>query len=331
MFREDYKKAQDAIQAPEKLRERIREQLDADSAPSLAESFERPKRIWPRVLGYSGAAVAVAALVLLIVRPFALPKEAPRSAEAQVYSLTTAEETTEESVPAAGAMLESKAAVNGAGAVMDAVIGDGDTGMDDYEPYTVPEQTYSDIFNAIAAPEPLEEAPLAEESADQAGARIDEAVTVQDGWLTYGDVRAKFPEGELKTVVVSDARVFVVTEAGDRTAIAVYDESLQLVGTAEVSGTFDNCELRDSTVFGDDALVTRRTFLLYTTWRFDAESAEEDAPETFCPTVTENGDTRLLTPEEITIVNSGDSYAVYLAIVWDDGIEVLYTFAELGL
>ena len=77
MFRDAYRKANDSIHAPEALKETIRAAWK-ESEPDIAASFEpTKKRVWPRVLGYSGAAIATAALVLLVVRPFG--RDRPRS------------------------------------------------------------------------------------------------------------------------------------------------------------------------------------------------------------------------------------------------------------
>ena len=173
-------------------------------------------------------------------------------------------------------------------------------------------------------------APTAEEAVPAAA--IDEAITIADGSFGYGEQTAALPAGELKAAVHSDAHIFLVTEADNRTTITIYDEALLLVGFAAIDGNFDRCELRDSTVFDEQyALVTRRTFLLYTTWRFRAETAEEQRPETYCPSVTDHSGTRVLTAEEISLVNSGDFYTAYLAVTWDGGVEILYTFAEMGV
>ena len=46
MFREEYRKANDAVHAPEALKEAIRGELSEET--SFAESFSTRKRIWPR-------------------------------------------------------------------------------------------------------------------------------------------------------------------------------------------------------------------------------------------------------------------------------------------
>ena len=327
MFREEYRKANDAISAPKTLLASIREQAEADAAPSLLDSFERPKRVWPRVLGYSGAAVAAAALALLIVRPFGLfensrnaSSSTPMLAESKAYDMEAAAAVEMSD----GMMLTTTmtaSAAESAPAYAAGILGDGDTEMDDYyEEYALPDPTYADVWAALYPTGSTNEIPSAEGDAG-AGALKSEASDIA------------LPEGySLCATIESDDRIFVIAQADGITTLLVYDEAMNLLGEASTAGSFVGYELRDTTLFSDEgALEMHRALLLETTWSPDLSIAHEDEPASYCPSVTDPSGTRMLQPEEITIIDFGDRYAVYTAVAWDDGVRVLYAFAELGL
>ena len=326
MFREEYRKANDAIHAPEALKNAIRSKLEQEEAP-LFEARPQKQRLWPRIVGYSGVAVATAALVLLIVRPFDLFKSdsmntTGRSAagsaawlEESMITEAAPEEVADE--PMLG-MSMSVASTEAKG---------GDDAINDYEPYTVPEPTYDDVWQMLA------EASSEPSTEDAPAMTLDEGLTVDNGVLTFGDASVALPEGRtLRAATVSNGFVLVMAEEAGRTYVTVYDNGLNLCGETAADGAFVSFEARDTTLCDDDGkLYSRPALVLTTEWRPNLGAANRDLPGTFCPTVTEAGVTRVLTPEEITLVTVSDRYTVYTATSVDTEVSLLFVFAELGV
>ncbi|MBR0082119.1 MAG: hypothetical protein IJP98_05220 [Clostridia bacterium] len=341
-FQDEYRKANNAISAPKALLDTIREQAAAQQEPEVAfaASFARPKRILPRVLGYSGAAVAVAALVLLIVRPFGLnfgnkaAAQAPMVAESLTagYETASLEMVAEESIASEN---ESKMLFGVNAIAADGYDGDGDGMMDDYVPYTIPDPTYEDIFASLyATGEP--EAPAAEavkSAAAEDVPAVDEMLFYADGVLSFGEYSVTLPaERTLCTAFLSDEHVFVLAEADGRTFVTVYDSALNECGEAAADGAYFEYEVRETTLLSESGTFeSYQAVILTTEWTVNLDAAAEDTPETFCPSISDASGTRILTPDEISIVSASDRYTVFLAVAWDDGVRILYGFAELGL
>lgn len=203
----------------------------------------------------------------------------------------------------------------------------GDDPINDYEPYTVPDPTYDDVWQMLA------ETPADEGRKDAGTAQIDAELNVDGGMLTFGDASVALPEGRtLRAATVSNGYVLVMAEEAGRTYVTVYDNSLNLCGETAADGAFVSFEARDTTLCDDDGkLYSRPALVLTTEWRPNLGAANRDLPETYCPTVTEAGVTRVLTPEEITLVTVSDRYTVYTATSVDDEAILLFVFAELGV
>lgn len=92
MFREAYRKANDSVRAPASILAAAKARI-SETAPSAREGAVQ-KRLWPRVLGFSSAAVAVAALALVLVLPrlaFRADSVAPQAANETYTSAKSAE------------------------------------------------------------------------------------------------------------------------------------------------------------------------------------------------------------------------------------------------
>lgn len=325
MFREEYRKANDAIHAPEALKDAIRSRLEQEEEP-LFERRPQRARLWPRIVGYSGAAVAVAALVLLIVRPFHLTT--PDSMNATGRSAAADAGWLEESMIMEAAPEAADAPMLGLSmSVASVETKGGDDAINDYEPYTVPEPTYDDVWQMLT------ETPSEPDTEDAFSMTLDEALTVDGGVLTYGDASVALPTGRtLRAATVSNGYVIAIAGEAGRTYVTVYDHGLNLCGETAADGLFVSFEARETTLCDDDGkLYTIPALILTTSWRADLSAANRDLPETYCPAVTEAGVTRVLTPEEITLVTVSDRYTVYTATSVDEKAKLLFAFAELGV
>lgn len=314
MFREEYRKANDAVHAPEALKEAIRGELSEET--SFAESFSTRKRIWPRVLGYSGAAVAAAALLLLVVRPFAGREN--NKAEAQVAEMAASARRVEDTAYAAEEISEEMSAATEDSARVAAV--PNMAAAKDTDDYFDPidagiELTYADVWEALA--------PVGADRSEESGAETKAASGGSDALLPPGRIYC----GE---ETLGDRR-FVLSEQDGKTYVTVFDGDGQLLGEGTADGRHLSHECRDTQFVEVDLGVTTHPAVIVTTQYVPALSeANEADPASFCPTVSDRDGARVLVPDEISLLEVGDCYTVYAAFGWDEGVRVLYVYAELS-
>ena len=122
---------------------------------------------------------------------------------------------------------------------------------------------------------------------------------------------------------------------GDATQVEVYrrgNDGWEQSGAGSVSGVYDAHEVRDATLFGSDNQLEQHRVLLVTT-RFapDLSNAAANAPESFCPLLTDATGTSTMSADTIGLYGEGDTFWVYAAFESIDAVRVVYAFAELGL
>ena len=325
MFRDAYRKANDSIHAPEALKETIRAAWK-ESEPDISASFEpTKKRVWPRVLGYSGAAIATAALVLLVVRPFGRDRTA-KDADVSMQATGFAAEESEEMV---AEVTESKAAAR-ADAPIYASSNDGDDYFDPID--TVIEPTYADVWaylkqadaGALAEPEDI--------AADSEALPLQELAQSSD--RTESETEASLlPEGRIRIASETlENRLYLLSEADGRTYVNVFDaDTLQPLGEGAAAGRYVAHETRETQLIEPDVgVVTHLALILTTEYVPDLSKATEDDPASYCPDVTDQSGTRTLAADEITPLDEGDCFTVYTAFGYTEGVTVLFVFAELS-
>ena len=121
-MRDEYRKANDAIHAPQSLLSALHEAADEDT-PVLFEP-EKP-RVWPKVAAFSGIAAAAAVLALIVFLPrnnrSTAPQAAAKAADAEiVYATeTTMESAMSDEAPAEAPMLSASLYAAGSAASAD--------------------------------------------------------------------------------------------------------------------------------------------------------------------------------------------------------------------
>lgn len=342
MFREEYRKANDSVHAPKSLLNAIKADVEASSN----DLFDLPKkpRIWPRVLGYSGAVVAVAVLTILVIRPFGgadnsagapIAMQEAKAAEYEEAIESSLYDTVAEAEVSAKSALAPAAETGAAGSAdLEAPYrmerSDGDE--DEYYPaVTVPEQTYEDVFAMLTfADTPSPEADSgSENNAEIVGTTA--TVSVDQGMLNaFGTSFVLSTNGIVRALAQIGDRVFVIADRTNVVAITVYTKE-GLLGEATQSGTYEAFEVKDTTVFEEDGSLSDYRVLLVTS-RFtpDMSKAVPSIPESFSPMISDPSGARPLLPEEFTILDAGGAFNVYGAVEASERVRMLYCFAELG-
>lgn len=336
MFREDYKRANDSIHVPDSLLNSIKAEIqDHDQGTDHMRSHK-----WMPVFVYSGAAVAVAALVLLIVRPFDLGRSKSESAVASaetaggMYAANALFSEENNAAPIlSDAVAESESAASDLIAVPSEAKrfdkADGDE--DEYNPlYAVPDQTYDDIFAMIVPSYSKHAADLSSRRSVIIDQSVDSAIIEGSALLAFGQQYA-LPEGRsVRAIAQIGEQILIISEADDSVYVTSYtSEGFQ--GETRQSGTFLSYELKETTIFEDDnSLSVHNVLLVSSEYILDPASLEGSLPETFCPVISAANGTRVLAPDEITVLEAGNVYTVYHAVEAGDSLITLYVFAELS-
>lgn len=345
-MRDEYRKANDAIHAPQSLLSALHEAADEDT-PVLFEP-EKP-RVWPKVAAFSGIAAAAAVLALIVFLPrnnrSAAPQAAAKAADAEiVYSTeTTMESAMSDEAPAEAPMLSASLYAAGSAASADGGEDDIEDEYDFAAAQGMPEQSYADVF-ALLVPQVQNAdtvAPSAEteerQDADTEGKAVrvagaEAAWTRESDTLTVSGLPLPLPEncGEVAAVEAVAGRVCVVVQNGGAVDVYVYADGA-LAGKMSQSGVFTDCRVQETSVFGDDnRLETHTVLLVESSYAPDLGAADEADPMSFCPYVWTGEAYRPLEPTEIDLCGEGDTFAVYVAVE-PDPVRVLYAFAELGV
>ena len=342
MFRDEYRKANDSIQAPDHLLESIK----AEAEKSFVADT-RPKAKWPSVVIYSGCAAAAAVLAILIFRPFSLNNANTTQAaaqEAKVYQVTEEREeqaylfsadTNIESpmlgTAAAGAPMESidEAHPETEAAAFD--LGDRmDGDEDEYYIYNTASEVTYDMVYGMLMEEPETENPTAMRKSS-----VTESAS-SDVWLEENTLHAygasyDLPTGRnVRALLEAWDNIYVISEADGFVITSVFSEN-GFLGEARQSGTYFSYEVKETTVFEDDySLLDHQVVLVTSMYAPDLKNSDMNDPGTFVPLFADAAGERPLDPDEITCVNESSTYSVYGAVEATDAVRMLYIFAELG-
>ncbi len=344
-MRDEYRKANDAIHAPQSLLSALHEAAETDDTPVLFEA-EKPK-LWPRIAVFSSVAAVAAALALIVFLPrggnltASAPHAAAKAADAEtVYSAeTTMEAALYDEAPAEAPMLSASLFSVDSAVLTGSAEDDWNDEYDYGNAQTMPDPTYADVFallvpeaRAAGAPDaPTDDTPTPEEIKAKS-ADSDAAWTREGNTLTVNGLSLPLPEncGEIMAMETVAGRICVVTQNVGVVDVYVYADGA-LVGEASQSGVYGECRVQETSVFGDDNRLETHTVLLVTgTYAPDLAKADETDPMSFCPYVWDGEAYRPLMPDEIDLCGEGDTFTLYAAIE-PDPVRVLYAFAELGL
>ena len=342
-MRDEYRKANDAIHAPQSLLSALHDAAETDDAPVLFEA-EKPK-LWPRIAVFSGVAAAAAALALIVFLPrnnrSAAPQAAAKTADAEiVYAAeTTVESAMYDEAPAEAPMLSASLFAADSAVVAGSAEDDWDDEYDYGNAQAMPDPTYADVFALLVPQAPA--AGLSEAAAnDMPTAEAIEAKSADSdaAWMREGDtltvngLSLPLPEncGKIMAAETIGERLCIVVQNGGVVDVYVYADG-EHVGEASQSGVYEECRVQETSVFGDDNRLETHTVLLVTsTYAPDLGAADEADPMSFCPYVWDGEAYRPLTSEEIDLCGEGDTFTLYAAVEPHDPIGMLYVFAELG-
>lgn len=338
MFRDEYRKANDSIHVPDHLLESIKREAER----SLV-SDSRPRAKWSSILIYTGCATAVAALALLVFRPFSFRASGSQTAETTAYGAVNDEsteqmqlfstesriESAELSAPAAGASADSnegelEEAVSAAFDRVDRTDGD----EDEYIFFNnEPETTYDTVFEMLKAAS-TEEKPARKnriiESASK-DVRIEENIL-----YAFGSSYELPADREIRALIEVWNNVYVISEQDGFVVTSAFTEA-GFAGEVKQSGLYVAYEAKETTVFDDDYTIKEHRVILVTShYSPDLSKVSVNEPESFVPVFSDTSGMRPLAPDEITCVNESASYTVYGAVEVTDKTTMLYIFAELG-
>lgn len=337
MFRDEYRKANDSIHAPDHLLDSIKAEADRSFVMDT-----RPRRRWPSAVIYSGCAVAVAALALLVFRPFSFSRKADAvavTAETKAYDTALGENGSMQ-LFSAGASVESPMLAAPAGepvegypeseaeeAAYDRVERtDGDE--DEYYIFNnEPEMTYETVFNMLIPGQTDNAASKKNVVTESASASVWTEGSVLNA---YGN-SYELPEGrDLRALVEAWDNVYVISEENGSVVTSVYTKD-GYAGETKQSGYFVSYEVRQTTVFDDDySLSDHNVVIINSLYTPDPDKMDIDVPSSFVPVFTDQDGERPLNADDITCVNESSTYSVYGAVDVNDGVRMLYIFAELG-
>ncbi len=338
MFREEYRKANESIHAPEHLLDSIKNDLSLSTVPKRRNGIH-----WPGIMVYSGCAVAVAALALLIFRPFSFLRPEPTAFTAmeakvpvsetgvneqmQLFSAGSTEERPMLFVPAAGEPAESASQFDSETSDR-AERTDGDE--DEYYIFNTPiETTYDEIFHMLMPQQQNATEETQKKSTITEFASSD--VEIIDNQLNAFGTTFDLKEGRsVRALVEAWDCIYVISEDNGFVITSVYNKA-GLVGETKQSGTYISYELKETTVFDDDySLSEHRIIMITSQFVPELHNADIQVPSSFVPVYSDSLTERPLLPEEITCVNESDSYMVYGAVEASGNVKMLYIFAELG-
>lgn len=338
MFREEYRKANESIHAPDHLLDSIKNDMSLSPVPGRKHGMN-----WPGIMIYSGCAVAAAALALLIFRPFSFLKPASyasaameakasdlepgNSEQIQFFSSDSSEEQPMLFASAAGESTES-ASDFGLPTSDRAERTDGDE--DEYYIYNSPiEATYDEIFYMLV-PQPQDAS-----AASQKNSTITEFassdIEINGNQLNAFGTTFDLIEGRsVRALVEAWDHIYVISEENGFVVTSVYNET-GLLGETKQSGMYLSYELKETTVFDDDYSLSEHRIIMVTSQFIpDLHNTDIQVPSSFVPVYSDSLTQRPLLPEEITCVNESDTYTVYGAVEASNKVRMLYIFAELG-
>lgn len=342
MFRDEYRKANDSIQAPGHLLESIKAEAEK---PFATDTRSRAK--WPSVLIYSGCAAAAAVLAILIFRPFSPAagytaqtayaevrgEQAPEEREEQVflYSADSDIESPMLAAPAAGAPMETGDAVYAEAETAAFDLGDRMDGDEDeyYIFNNAGEVTYDTVFSMLTEEQGPEKATASRKSSITESASSD--VWLEENTLHAYGASYDLPAGRnVRALIEAWDNIYVISEENGFVITSAYTEN-GFAGEVRQSGTYVSYEIKETTVFEDDySLSDHQVVMVTSTYTPDLKGSDINDPGTFVPLFEDAAGERPLSPDEITCVNESSNYSVYGAVEVTDAVRMLYIFAELG-